>query len=507
MKKHISSFSLCDIDLTALFFVVLFCCFSCLTYAQSKTAQNAKANSTGTKASQASNQTSSKKENANYKLSSQRIKTIEEIVDKYKTEGLSDEETVKKINAEIGQKMPLIPTEPLLKDDDATIKKLAQKKAEKEYGSLGTITSKLDAEAKKKFPLYKIGDRITLDYSANSRVYSVTGMLTRIAQKSVTVDEKRVNLIDLPETERAKFDASTNRIIRERYIDKQTQIEKQKLAEAEQKAAAQLKKDYAQQNEKAGYIYDSKKKKWITAQDIIVLSLKETSKLVSEELDEEDFYASNYEEVRSEDNKNKIITGVAGVEFGSSPKRKDLSPSASRYKFALTERIKTDSSLYEGRILTAYYTPKSKKLFAISGIISVYKIDEIASLINEKYKCNMQITENLHKYDFTIEQTITYRGFVTVGDVSILIDGEAKRWPPELSGKAPGAYGELFNAKISICYTNSSLVKLYYDEYEQSDGYKEWEKTNQEEKIKKEQAEKERLKKEQEKHQKELDAI
>ena len=119
----------------------------------------------------------------------------------------------------------------------------------------------------------------------------------------------------------------------------------------------------------------------------------------------------------------------------------------------------------------------------------------------------MQITENLHKYDFTIEQTITYRGFVTVGDVSILIDGEAKRWPPELSGKAPGAYGELFNAKISICYTNSSLVKLYYDEYEQSDGYKEWEKTNQEEKIKKEQAEKERLKKEQEKHQKELDAI
>ena len=164
--------------------------------------------------------------------------------------------------------MPLIPTEPLLKGDDATIKKLAQKKAEKEYGSLGTITSKLDAEAKKKFPLYKIGDRITLDYSANSRVYSVTGMLTRIAQKSVTVDEKRVNLIDLPETERAKFDASTNKIIRERYIDKQTQIEKQKLAEAEQKAAAQLKKDYAQQNEKAGYIYDSKKKKWFTAQDI-----------------------------------------------------------------------------------------------------------------------------------------------------------------------------------------------------------------------------------------------
>ena len=277
MKKHISRLSLCDIDLTALFFVVLFCCFSCLTYAQSKTAQNAKANSTGTKASQASNQTSSKKENANYKLSSQRIKTIEEIVDKYKTEGLSDEETVKKINAEIGQKMPLIPTEPLLKDDDATIKKLAQKKAEKEYGSLGTITSKLDAEAKKKFPLYKIGDRITLDYSANSRVYSVTGMLTRIAQKSVTVDEKRVNLIDLPETERAKFDASTNRIIRERYIDKQTQIEKQKLAEAEQKVAAQLKKDYAQQNEKAGYIYDSKRKKWFAAQDIIASSLNKNN--------------------------------------------------------------------------------------------------------------------------------------------------------------------------------------------------------------------------------------
>lgn len=208
---------------------------SCAVHARSTSAQSTKPNQTSTP-------TATKKETANYKLSSQRIKTIEEIVDKYKTEGLGEEETVQKINAEIGQKMPLIPTEPLLKDDDATIKKLAQKKAEKEYGSLGTITSKLDAEAKKKFPLYKIGDRITLDYSANSRVYSVTGMLTRIAQKSVTVDEKRVNLIDLPETERAKFDASTNRIIRERYIDKQTQIEKQKLAEAEQKAVAQLKK-------------------------------------------------------------------------------------------------------------------------------------------------------------------------------------------------------------------------------------------------------------------------
>ena len=323
--KHVSpKDNLHGTNLVAIPPVLLGCfllAFPYLVFAQNSSSQISR--STGTKTSQTSGQTATKNGIVDYKLSLQRIAIIKDCINKYEPEDLKEEDTIQKINTEIGEKMPFVPTDNLIKDDMETLRKQARKDVEKKYGSSGTIVSKIEAEAAKKYPLYKIGDQISLDYYAGSKHYSVKGKLIRITNKSVTVDDKMVNLMELSEDDLAKIDKTKNQEIRSRYIRDRTSIENQNRSNLEQIIIMQLKNDIAQHNEKNGYIYNSKKNQWYTAQEISNLYIKDVIKKISERQREQgESLLSNENKQRAED--NEIADEVHSYEENNTEKNEIL---------------------------------------------------------------------------------------------------------------------------------------------------------------------------------------
>ena len=235
-----------------------------------------KANNSGEKkASSNTKQTTTQKTTTKYKVSSQRIAKIKSCINSYTVSDLNDNLVVQKIKDEIAKTVPLVPSKPLKKIDTKSLNEEARKMVEKEFGASNDRVKRFEEEAKTKYPLYQVGDSISLNYNAGSRRYSVKGKLIRITQKSITIDDKVVNLMDLGEDDLAKFDAKKNQSLRSQYIRNRTSAENNMRLSAEQDNVKRLQADCDQENEKSGYIYDSQKATWCTAQEYIVMYINE----------------------------------------------------------------------------------------------------------------------------------------------------------------------------------------------------------------------------------------
>lgn len=474
---------------------VFACCFVVVSYV-------------GYSQNKSSNNSSS---TANYKLSSQRIKLIENCISKYTIDELSEEETIQKIRDEIGEKMPLIPTETLLKEDSASLKKQVQKMLEKEYGSSGTIASRIDAEAKKKYPLYRVGDRITLDYFTNSRYYSVTGRLIRIAAKTVTVDDKKINLIDLSEDERAKFDSNTNQILRERYARTQMVIENQKKTKREQELIQKLKKDIPQRNEKAGYIYDSTREKWVTAQEYTesLVKVHKKGQGNKEELFDKKDDESNVIG-RTETRIDKVGEFSFGQKYvGTTPSflgvpggdyyDREMFFSVGLYDaahYAIFSEKKYGKRSSIGTINTAYllYTPISKQLFCIVMHSDNYsERNEYADSMMKKYGVTFNYKEKQYG---PFNETYRREASFDVQDTSVFFVTEYT------SVKGLGSAGD-----VNIFYINRTLEKVFKSEFKSTKQYKDDQKRLAEQEAKKEKEREQARKAEEERHQQKKDLI
>lgn len=202
---------------------------------------------------------------AMYQVSARRTKLIQNaVISHAKTGDLDDPDTTNAILNEIKQQMPVTPAVPLKKTDSVAVSVQARKNTRKEQSGQKTI----EEIAEQKYPLYKIGDTVSFDYFMGARRYSVKGKLIRITQKSITVDDKMINLIDLDPVEQSKFDPKINQQVRAKYIRTQSLIENRINSTEEQNNADRLIVQNFRDNENAGYIYNPEKDSWETAGEV-----------------------------------------------------------------------------------------------------------------------------------------------------------------------------------------------------------------------------------------------
>ena len=94
------------------------------------------------------------------------------------------------------------------------------------------------------------------------------GKLYRVTENAITVEDKVINLVDLSDEVRSRFDPRKNEYMRDRYkethIHLLNRIKIEKLNDYYEK----LKGEIFSRNETAGYIYDAQTDHWATAQEI-----------------------------------------------------------------------------------------------------------------------------------------------------------------------------------------------------------------------------------------------
>ena len=231
--------------------------------------------SSATKANTTTKTTAQKSEKAlaeaaKYQLSNHRIDLVKSTVDGYaSSEDLGDATIVSSIMSEIAQQMPLVPAVPLEKVDLKALNDEATKIVEQEYGSDDkNLSAVVDAEAAAEFPLYKVGDKVSVNYNMGPKRFSVNGILYRVTENAITVEDKVINLVDLSDEVRSRFDPRKNQYMRERYKETHEHLIKRLKIEKIQDCYDKLKAEIFKRNETAGYIYDLQTDHWGTAQEV-----------------------------------------------------------------------------------------------------------------------------------------------------------------------------------------------------------------------------------------------
>jgi hypothetical protein len=205
-----------------------------------------------------------------YTLSKQRTDLIRVTVDGYAaTDDLSDPATVIEIREKIKEHMPLVPSVPLEKIDTQALNDKAKKKVEEEFGAdEKKYASVVEAEAAAEYPIHKIGDKVVVNYNMGPKHFSVKGTVYRITDNAITVEDKVINLVDLNDETRSKFDPQMNKTMRARYIETHNHLIKRLQIEKIQDYYDKFKNEIFKRNETAGYIYDPQTGDWSTAQEL-----------------------------------------------------------------------------------------------------------------------------------------------------------------------------------------------------------------------------------------------
>ncbi|MDD6338784.1 MAG: hypothetical protein PUC15_10435 [Lentisphaeria bacterium] len=240
--------------------------------AQNGTKQNS---TSATKSNTATRTTAQKSEKAlaeaaKYQLSNHRIDLVKSTVDGYaSSEDLGDSTIVHSIMNEISEQMPLVPAVPLEKVDLKALNDEATRIVEQEYGSDDkNLSAVVEAEAEAEFPLYKVGDKVNVNYNMGPKRFSVNGILYRVTENAITVEDKVINLVDLSDEVRSRFDPRKNQYMRERYKETHEHLIRRLKIEKIQDCYDKLKADIFKRNESAGYIYDVQTDHWGTAQEV-----------------------------------------------------------------------------------------------------------------------------------------------------------------------------------------------------------------------------------------------
>ena len=203
-----------------------------------------------------------------YQLSKHRTDLIKTTIDGYaSSDDLTDSAVVRSIMEDIKKNMPLLPVVPLETVDVQELNEKAKAMVNQEYGAVDN-TGVVEAEAAAEFPLYKVGDTVVVNYNMGPKHFAVKGKLYRVTENAITVEDKVINLVDLSDEIRARFDPRKNEYMRARYIETHNHLIKRLQIEKIQNYYDKLKGEIFKRNETSGYIYDPQTDHWATAQEV-----------------------------------------------------------------------------------------------------------------------------------------------------------------------------------------------------------------------------------------------
>jgi len=209
-------------------------------------------------------------EAAKYQLSNHRTSLIRTTIDGYAaTDDLSQSSVVSAIMDDIKGSMPLIPSVPLERVDLQALNDQARKMVNEEYGADNKdFASYAARKAEEEYPLYKVGDKVVVNYNMGPKYFSVKGTLYRVTENAITVEDKIINLIDLNDSTRSRFDPQKNKYMRASYVENAIHEINRTRIEKIQEYYDKLKSEIFKRNETAGYIYDPNTDHWGTAQEV-----------------------------------------------------------------------------------------------------------------------------------------------------------------------------------------------------------------------------------------------
>jgi hypothetical protein len=239
------------------------------TAGTTKTTATGKTNATTTKTGTARSDKAAL-EAAKYQLSNHRTDLIKATIDGYaSSDDLTDPAVVRSISEDIEKNMPLVPSVPLEPVDHQALNNIAKNMVDQEYGTDDKkYASIVEAEAAAEFPLYKVGDAVVVNYNMGPKHFSVKGKLYRVTENAITVEDKVINLVDLSDEVRSRFDPRKNEYMRDRYKETHIHLLNRIKIEKRNDYYEKLKGEIFKRNETAGYIYDSQTDHWATAQEI-----------------------------------------------------------------------------------------------------------------------------------------------------------------------------------------------------------------------------------------------
>ena len=202
-----------------------------------------------------------------YKLSDDRIDTINRIIARAVAdkEDLSDDAIIQAIYDRIAAEMPLIPQEPIIQVDLKKLNDEARAKALEKYKTSPVkLKNKVVAEAKKKYPMDQLRDKVTVVYKRGS----VTGILYRINANNILVNNTTISFVDMDNQTRSRFDAQYNQKLQDQYIQERLNQYSFEFSRYQQTVFESLLAEANGENEKNGYIFLKRREIWKTAKEI-----------------------------------------------------------------------------------------------------------------------------------------------------------------------------------------------------------------------------------------------
>ncbi|MBQ9337871.1 MAG: leucine-rich repeat domain-containing protein [Lentisphaeria bacterium] len=191
-----------------------------------------------------------------------RLEIIREIIVRNISDSGGD---ITKIEKEVSQRFPLVPFQTeeyrkLLNKRDVAVKKRFPKTDQQ-------LRADLQKRAEKLFPLYRIGDEVSVVYQLTGKPFRVTGKFYRKSRGILYIGSARIAERNLEEEFIPKFDPAANQSMRERYIAREIESYRQQR----QRFADSLYKDEILRSQ--GYLKFNHK--WVTAKDFIQLELNQ----------------------------------------------------------------------------------------------------------------------------------------------------------------------------------------------------------------------------------------
>lgn len=195
---------------------------------------------------------------------SDRVKILDHKFEPYQAKAMAKELNLKDVALRYNIPYPLPELKLTVNEVIEKAKKLSEEDANKLYPIGPKEVGEIETSAKLRYPLYKVGDQVTLKIERGGVAPVVVGTLKGFTQSGVKIGNRLVSNLDLTQEQFALFDAKLNEKYRKNYFRTQLQDRRYKrLSYMEDQVKGYLEKLY----KSSSYVFHKSKKKWMSYQE------------------------------------------------------------------------------------------------------------------------------------------------------------------------------------------------------------------------------------------------
>lgn len=352
-----------------------------------------------------------------HKTSLDKIEKIKELLEIYvqRQEDLSSRHVIIRLEREIAREIPpLTPYKKLVRISEQTLEKDAEDEIKKLYEEkeyFARITKAATREAEKRYPLYKVGEKIKINYKQGHHNYEVSGVFYESNTRYVQIGDRQVPVNRLSPEMKLRFNPVANAEARKEYIQHKLRILSAKQLDDTQKMFDKKLLEIDALNEKNGYIFNTSTQSWMTAKEYLASLLgpalqkqQEVKKALEEKAKQRaiaDQKKGTYSDEEYNAVREKLIAAQKKVMETSSGIDGDPGYEGIGWDTAYSD-IRVILSRAQGLTRNTFITPKTeeeKKMVDMDGEILKYA-EGLPSTVYFYFVTNKDQVACLYKVDF-----------------------------------------------------------------------------------------------------------